>query len=46
MANVANAIVNEIDNADLSFSEIAEKYNVPYSYVVDIYEAILADDEF
>lgn len=46
MSNIANSIANEIENADLSFSEIAEKYNVAYAYVMDIYEAILSDDEF
>ena len=41
MPNISNGIVNDIEAGMLTFSQIAEKYNVTYSDVMDVYEEMM-----
>jgi hypothetical protein len=44
--NIVNKIQNEITLAELSFSEIAEKFNVSYAVVNLIAEEIMEQDSY
>jgi len=44
--NIVNKIQNEIMLAELSFSEIAEKFNVPYADVNLIAEEMMEQDSY
>ena len=44
--NIVNKIQNEIMIAELSFSEIAEKFNVPYADVNLIAEEMMEQDSY